>query len=128
VTDPRRTSTEPGKGDPQEHLLVRFWFTEQESAGFKLLALFTVFWLAGAFVLAKSLGVFENAAELTREGKLWLIIVTGIPLVLAVYVGLRFLWWLSAYLARVAGWAETGKNVPAFARWFWFVVPAIGAG
>jgi len=126
VSDIRQNGPEREDEGSQE-LLVRFWFTEQESAGFKMFALFAVAWFALAFVLAKGFGAFENAAELTREGKLWLIVVTGVPVILAVYVILRFFWWVSAYLARVAGWAEAGKKIPAFARWFWFLVPVVGA-
>jgi len=126
VSDIRQNSPEREDDVSQEHLLVRFWFTEQESAGFKMFALFTVFWCAAAFALAKGYGLFENAAELTPEGKIGLVIFTGVPIILAVYVSLRFFWWVSAYLARVAGWAEADKKIPAPARWFWFLMPTIG--
>ncbi len=49
------------------------------------------------------------------------MLATGIPLLLVAYVGLRFYWWLSAYISRVAGWgSEFG-----WTRWFWFFVLAI---
>lgn len=119
-TDDSRRRAPSSERPSGEELLVHFWFSEQESPRFKLLATFTVFWFVIVFTLVRYFGLFEYVGEYTLGMKTAIALFTGVPLLLMGYVVVRFYWWLAPALANFSEW---GRN-RGWARhlWFWLLV------
>ncbi|OPX21308.1 MAG: hypothetical protein B1H03_06885 [Planctomycetales bacterium 4484_113] len=106
-----------------EELLVHFYFSEQESQGFKVLAAFSIFWFAAVFGLARYLGLFEYVSTYPMWLKVVMLLFAGIPVLLVTYVTLRFFWWLAPALANFSEWGR-GRT---WARHLWFWLLVIGS-